>query len=284
MVHTAHWRYFALALMAVTCSALAQTAPYVVESQLDQIHIVALEALPQAPASSTNECVDIWREPDTAAGKVIAAHGWTVTSEVPLDGFTLVGFYSDARLGTSSMCFIKDGNVAVYRDTTLLAIVYGPEQPRAEADQHVSPTAVVASTPIPHTARLWSSPGGGRPAADLFIAKQRIQVQAVADREPVCDGGAAIPDLHGMPITEARQRLLATGWTPVPGPADSRQYEPVKSLYQQGVTEVQDCSGTGLGYCSFHYQRDDEHTDLSVSSVGEEFRVDDYNAECNDPD
>lgn len=100
------------------------------------------------------------------------------------------------------MCFIKDGNVAVYRGTTLLAIVYGLDQPRAEADEHVSPTAVVASTPIPHTARLWRSPG----------------------------------------------------------------------------------AGTGRGYCSFHYQRDDEHTDLSISSVGEEFRVDDYNAECNDAD
>ena len=52
-----------------------------------------------------------------------------------------------------------------------------------------------------------------------------------------------------------------------------------EELFKQGVVEVQDCSGTGYGFCGFNYRHRKGFT-LSVRSMGEDYAVDGYSVHC----
>ena len=89
----------------------------------------------------------------------------------------------------------------------------------------------------------------------------------MAPQETLCGGKAVVPNIYGKPINEARRLLWARGWAPVPTrpapEAASREGE----LAKRGVTEVEGCSGTGFGYCSYNYRGGGGL--LSVATVGE---------------
>jgi hypothetical protein len=56
----------------------------------------------------------------------------------------------------------------------------------------------------------------------------------------------------GEPYSRARQTLLRAGWRPAPG----RGYRGlIDSFLRVGWVEVSNCSGTGLGFCSFDWKR-----------------------------
>lgn len=79
----------------------------------------------------------------------------------------------------------------------------------------------------------------------------------------------------GMPISEARAELLRQGWVPVrvdkklaDGERENLDAE-ARLLFEAGFFEVEYCTGTGLNYCSFNYQRRGEC--LRINTQGEYF-------------
>ena len=58
----------------------------------------------------------------------------------------------------------------------------------------------------------------------------------------------------GMPYAEARELILQQGWVPQEGP-EPGPYGGERVLYEAGFTEVESCSGTGLGSCLFYFSR-----------------------------
>ncbi|MBE9063088.1 hypothetical protein [cf. Phormidesmis sp. LEGE 11477] len=56
----------------------------------------------------------------------------------------------------------------------------------------------------------------------------------------------------GMPYAEARARIIQQGWVPEAGP-EPGPYGGERALYDEGYTEVDSCSGTGLGPCLFYF-------------------------------
>lgn len=71
----------------------------------------------------------------------------------------------------------------------------------------------------------------------------------------------------GQTFISARQHIIADGWNP-------QKFEPIvrfgieRSLYQNGVQEVESCSVDGAGYCIFNYKRNQQC--LTLLTAGEQ--------------
>lgn len=82
-----------------------------------------------------------------------------------------------------------------------------------------------------------------------------------------------VPLMSGVPIGTANAKLLAAGWQAVvthrkfaDGVEESSVGE-AGTLKADGITSVEDCSGTGLSFCTFNYRRKKDC--LRITSQGE---------------
>lgn len=64
--------------------------------------------------------------------------------------------------------------------------------------------------------------------------------------------------LLNIPYHEARKVILENGWKPMPNHNRANIYTSSTAIEFQklGFIEVDDCSGTGMGYCAFHFKND----------------------------
>jgi len=241
------------------------------------VYIVAVQVLPKAPEDGADDCGGAnVAMLGTAGGHAVAEQGWTVNAETLVDGYTVISFYSDARQGENGMCLIKNGNVAIYKDSTLKALIYGPRV--ADDDDSVSPVAMAIDAGLPHRIQLWDSVGHNGPTAELVVNGNALSVQTLPDPESYCDGAAVVPTVYRENIEQARKRLLKAGWVPVRA-ADLPRQDPASDLVADGVIEAQGCAGTGLGFCDFAYRKG-EHLTLSVGTIGDEHRVTSLDVTC----
>ena len=224
--------------------------------------VVELRRLPPPPEPvEAGSCDHLLVEPQSAGGVEAKALGWAVTAEVSLGGLDVVSFVGKMEPGTSGSCRTSDGNVALFESNQLRWLVYGEKgaNGRIGSIQSFEQKAI----------RIWSGDFLPQPVADLNVdAGGAVFLSALADEEQFCDGQATVPNIYGMPIAAARQELVSAGWGPVLGilpgePSDSR----AKSLKAAGIYEVQSCSPTGFGFCSFGYGG--QFAELSVVTVGE---------------
>lgn len=59
---------------------------------------------------------------------------------------------------------------------------------------------------------------------------------------------------QGMPYAQARKILLEAGWQAVELSPNRERFSPLDYIIDQlGYNEVEDCSGTGMGYCRFSF-------------------------------
>ena len=85
-----------------------------------------------------------------------------------------------------------------------------------------------------------------------------------------------------IPYSEARTVILQSGWKPIPNnESDDEIGSHAIDLRNKGYVEVDDCSGTGMGYCAFHFQND-KGTFLLVTTQEAPFAG--YNPELMDTD
>jgi hypothetical protein len=225
------------------------------------LEAVLLDTLPPAPADRGDPgfCPLVMGQPATPAGQAVQAKGWQVTAEFPIGDLTAVSFAGRVTPVTSGACEIMDGNVGVFAGDRLVALVYG-----TEPDE----TRIGSLRPFGrHGLRILSGdilPGS---VADLTLTGDTLTVTDPAPEEPVCNDRAIVPDIEGLPIDQARRALQAGGWTPVPGSAADRTLGWTEDLAAMGLPEIQDCSGTGFGFCLFAY--DHPAATLNVVTVGE---------------
>ncbi len=229
---------------------------------MDGLLMVELRRLPPAPEPvEADSCDHLLVEPGTTGGAEAKALGWAVTGEVSLGGLDAVSFVGGFEPGTSGSCRSSDGNVALFEGDQLRWLVYGEEgaSGRIGSIQPFEDRAI----------RIWGGDFLPQPVADLHVdASGAVSLAALADEEQFCDGQALVPNIYGMPIAAAREELASAGWGPLLGilpgePADSR----AEALKAAGIYEVQSCSPTGFGFCSFRYSG--QFAELSVVTVGD---------------
>ncbi|MBF0680309.1 MAG: hypothetical protein IR164_15390 [Devosia sp.] len=247
-----------LASAVFASGSVADTLP----SGMDGLVVVELTRLPPAPQPVEPAlCDHLLVEPRTAGGAKAKALGWAVTGEVSLKGFDVVSFVGGVEPGTSGSCQTSDGNVALFDGEQLHWLVYGEKG----AGARIGSVQSFENAAI----RIWDGEFLPQPIADLHVDKGgAISLVALADVEQFCDGQAAVPNIYGMPIASAREELASAGWGPILGihpgePADTR----AEALKASGIYEVQSCSPTGFGSCSFRYSG--QFAELSVVTVGE---------------
>jgi hypothetical protein len=245
--------FFRLSLASLAANlaapALAETQ---YGSEVPGLELVALDNLPAAPAGEDGGggC-GVVPSPETPAGRAAAAQGWKVTSEVPFGDLTAVSFVANVEPSTSGTCFLRDGNVGLLYATKSEEEMIGFVEPFGTGGLRVL-SGDMLPTPI----------------ADLQrIGTNGVAVTPLAKEEPVCGGTAVVPNIYYMPIDKARVLLMSAGWEPVTGSAETQSSGMTGAIAAAGVIEVEDCSGTGLGFCAYRYSG--PAGELGVTTAGE---------------
>lgn len=266
--------YGACLVLGVALTAAAQTnapAPRVV-SELKDIRMKALANLPRAASPVDREsCSQRVIQPKSAAAKLVVAQGWAVMSDVPLGPYRAVSFAGQMEPATSGTCSITQGNVAVFENGKLIALVYG----KSAEDAAIGRLAPLEGGAV----RIWDGDIAPSPAGDLRIdADGTLRLSRVADEDSVCKGRAKVPNVYNMPIDKARKVLVANGWNPVRSSASG---EPRHSaLVKRGIVETGSCAGTGLGFCDFGYAGPAGKLTLTTAGDGDLPSVTDYDVKC----
>lgn len=230
-------------------------------SQVPGLAIAALDDVPNSPMDQGDRegCSHkLVGGPTTPAGEVAHFQGWGVTAEVPLGDLTAVSFVGRFGQGTSGSCELLDGNLGLFAGDRLQAVIYATDPEK---------TLIGFAVPFGDGGlRLWSGDFLPVPLADVQrTASGGIAVVPLAQREPVCNGAAELPLMYGLPIDRARALLIAEGWQPVTGQTNTASY--AAEIAAAGVPEVEDCSGTGFGYCAYRYTG--AAGTLNVTTMGE---------------
>ena len=251
-----------LPLCLLAALAAPAGAEITVTSQPYGFALVLLDTLPPAPTDQgdTAFCDHLFLStPDTPAGRDAQAKGWHLTAELPFAGLTAVSFIGSATPATSGTCDLIDGNVGFYSGDQLVALLYGtlPDERMIGRIRPFGDTGlrVLSGDVLPYT------------MADLTTDGTSITVTDPAKVEPVCTNTAEIPEIEGLPIDEARARLIRSGWTPVPGDPAQQAYSQAAGIAAAGVREVEECSGTGFAFCAYSYTG--PAGDLTVVTAGE---------------
>lgn len=236
-------------------------APPAVLSHVPGLTITPLKRLPAAPptASSRDQCGT--SDATSDGGKVASALGWGVVAEQKFGPYEAVSFAGAFAPMAGGACAIDKGNVALFRGTRLVALVYA------------SPTS---EEPIGNLSRVGERlrifDGGPAPApvGDIALMPDgAIAVEPVAAEERVCGGSGVVPNIYGKRIDSLRKALLSKGWQPVEGkPLEPGHPQPfVETLRRHGIVEATSCAGTGLAYCSYGYRKGGMA--LEVTSYGD---------------
>lgn len=245
------------AVLVLAAGAAAAEGPRLA-SQVPGIAVLPLTDLPAAPVAKEElqYCSHLFADPQTAAGRAVRDKGWEVTGEVPLGPYTAVSFVGGWLPSTSGTCDLTEGNIGLFSGAQLVGLVYS-----ADPEDQLIGHAVAFG---PSGLRIFDGSVLPGPVADLRLIGTDVAVTPPAPEEPVC-GSATVPYLHGLPIDMARGLLAEYGWQPVPQPAAGAGM--AQAIAAAGVTEVEDCAGTGFGFCSYVYQG--PAGGLSVVTAGE---------------
>ncbi len=256
-------------------------SPLTVSSSVPELRIATLQALPKAPRGAPLDdfCKNKGITPTTPGGKAAAAAGWTVTSEETLGSYTAVGIFSRGGNGTSGICLIQNGNIAVWQGSQLLAVVYDTPS-SAEAGRSGRVGGVTPVEGLPAKVRIWDWIGAG-PTADLVLDKGQLQVRKIAPSDSVCSGRNTVPNVYGAAVPQARRTLAAKGWKPQAPTGDDVDipHDPATRYRKQGMPEFESCSGTGMGYCGLNY-RHANGARLMVTTIGDDHRVASWSVQC----
>ncbi|MGL3821721.1 hypothetical protein [Sphingopyxis sp. R3-92] len=248
---------------AITGTAGPKASPQP-RSEVEGLTFTALSELPANSASDPfNESCSHYRPaggPKSAGGKIAEKRGWFVTSEEKLGRYDAISFVGQLETATSGVCMVHDGNVALFDGGQMVALGYarkGAEQPSiGQLEDRGNATLLIGS--------------GEGPVAPIAILKEEGGVPVLAKlpaEEQLCDGAVKVPNIYGKPILAARKTLAATGWKPVAQELPEGGFGRENDFHKQGVVEVESCSGTGYGFCSFQYAQGSRT--LGVTTVGE---------------
>lgn len=228
-------------------------------SQVPGLETAKLSEIPANTAASEEAglCSVVLPAPNTAAGKSLTAEDWYVTAEIEASGLTFVSFVGKTEPGTSGSCLIRDGNIGIYRDDRPLALIYAD----TKSGRSIGSLQALDGGRL----RIWDGDYLSAPLADLqLVESSLVIVRHISERDSFCADAASAPNIYGLPIHLARRLLLSEGWQPAPRTETSGG-----GLDMGGsLPELQDCSGTGFGYCAWAYVNKSGQI-LRVTTAGE---------------
>lgn len=239
-----------------------------------------LDRLPRAPGRGSKApefCTSYVTEPKSVGARNARALGWTVTGEAPLGPLVAVSFAGGFEPATSGTCVVQNGNVGIFnQEGELVALAYAARG----STKSIGRVSGLESGAV----RIWDGDPPGTPVADIerHNGGYLLRLGALAAKETLCSGRASVPNIYGLGIDRARRALMQSGWTPVPSTADQdERFGREKELRKRGIVEVDGCSGTGFGYCSFGYKGPAGTLSVTTMGDGDFPTVSGYGATCS---
>jgi hypothetical protein len=212
----------------------------------------------------------------TPEGEEIYKKGWAVTSEVRFAAYTLVSFNGKIEVGTSGTCFRSEGNIALFLNSKLQGLVYIDDP----TDTSIGRLSLQEGGII----RLHNGDPTDFPVLDIRYTNDGFSFSEVSDFTTYCEGKNVVPNVYGMDIKEARHEIIKMGWRPLIFQSEGEEITPiVDKMRKEGITEVYNCSGTGMGYCDYsYYQQNDLLLNLLEVSSIEPARVNSIRVDCGE--
>ncbi|MFC4291041.1 hypothetical protein ACFOWX_01285 [Sphingorhabdus arenilitoris] len=243
-------------------------------STIPDIRVSETHVLPQNPDQSELDgfCSHYLTQDVSAYGEMVQKAGWLVTSEHQEGGLHFVSFSSALDPGTSGVCFGRNGNLAMFGDGKLLAIAYS-----ARPDDLV----IGSLDPLdqkPGEFYIGDGTGPYAPIAKMTVRGGISAITPLPAQESYCGGKAVIPNIYGKQIFDARKPLRSAGWRPNSSPDEG--YGGTVTHLRKSVPEVDGCSGTGYGFCTYAYRKG--KMTLGMTSVGEEYNIIGYSVDCGE--
>lgn len=184
--------------------------------------------------------------------KMIKNLGWEVLSETKFANYTLVAFAGEFIDGTSSTCMISQSNIAIYSDEDLLGLIYLNSPEATQIGKLVLSDAGYI--------RIFSGGYIQLPNVEIHLKEHGLVLTHQSNFTPYCNGASILPNVIGLDILKARELLFKYGFKPS-NLADQSIPAWRENLLDEGIFEVDSCSGTGFAFCRFNYSND-------ISSVG----------------
>ncbi|QWP76909.1 hypothetical protein J5226_00395 [Lysobacter sp. K5869] len=245
----------------------ASAAPGALAADLAGLRLEPLSALPAPPKEDSADVAgDCSVEPESAEARAAVANGWKVFGEREWRGYRVVGVAAAPGVLAGMGCTSGGGRLLFFRGGEPVAQVFEPGARAAEGDSGVQGFDKGEE----------SRPRGDDETLTVFdwaVQRARVRAEDGALRlialpalDKYCGGRAAVPRVEGVALPQARERLLAHGWRAAPPEREEPGF--VSGLIHAGYPEVEDCAGTGQGFCSFAY-RNEAGDRLTLVTAGE---------------
>lgn len=260
-----------------------QGGPY--RSEVAGISIGPADQIPLNDHRASPEPCPVYEQDHTSPeARQVKARRWTVVDEMKAGDYHLVTFVARTQLGTSSMCLRGDGGIALFLDGRLQALVQqGPEAGKELPFRDFPASQLVFLSPLDQAGlRIFNGEFLDAPVADMhFDADGGVRITKRPDVDTFCSGRARVPDIYGIEIGRARRIVARYGWAPMIQKRDeSFNAISFERLTKRGITEFDDCSGSGPGYCGFSYLGDAGRLSVTTAGGFDEDYVVAYGVEC----
>ena len=266
-----HFRLVGLALLlSAGIGSVGKTEGIILESHHPEVLVANINSLPSGPNPiAEGNCQNYLTTDLEGNSKAISKSGWGVTSVLTHGPFELISFAGSFKSITSGMCMIEQTNIAVFQNKELIGLFYTlPDLDHKLGSIHKDNLGRI---------QVLSQGGFAVLSFEIISRKNRITLDFPGDTI-ACEGDGVIPNLTFQSIFEVKKHLTNYGWRPtleLSGAEDFMSYFEKDPYYdtrriEEDLPALVTCSGTGLGYCTYLYEREKSYLEITTVSDGDE--------------
>ena len=252
-----------LSVGAITASN-ADITQFEISGDLNNFRFNAIKSIPNGPYPDVSKVPCAWFSVPTddqkfSISRSIQNKGWGILSEVRLAKYHFIAFAGSFDGGTSGICRISQSNIAIFEQDNLLGIIY----------LDGSDASLIGSIRLMDAGfiRVFSGDTIQMPVADIHLSLNAFELKTISDLTAHCNGTSIVPSVFGKDIIEARNVLINHGFEPIEAIEPSL---PVwrMHLINDGIREVDACSGIGYSFCKFRYKN--ENSSVNLITAGDD--------------
>ena len=252
-----------LSVGAITASN-ADITQFEISGDLNNFRFNAIKSIPNGPHPDVSKVPCAWFSVPTddqkfSISRSIQNKGWGILSEVRLAKYHFIAFAGSFDGGTSGICRISQSNIAIFEQDNLLGIIYIDG----------SDASLIGSIRLMDAGyiRVFSGDTIQMPVADIHLSLNAFELKTISDLTAHCNGTSIVPSVFGKDIIEARNVLINHGFEPIEAIEPSL---PVwrMHLINDGIREVDACSGIGYSFCKFRYKN--ENSSVNLITAGDD--------------
>ena len=253
-----------LLLVGAITASNADITQFEIGRDLHNFRFNAIKSIPNGPYPDVSKVPCAWFSVPTddqkfSISRSIQNKGWGILSEVSLAKYHFIAFAGSFDGGTSGICKISQSNIAIFEQDNLLGIIY----------LDGSDASLIGSIRLMDAGfiRVFSGDTIQMPVADIHLSLNAFELKTISDLTAHCNGTSIVPSVFGKDIIEARNVLINHGFEPIEAIEPSL---PVwrMHLINDGIREVDACSGIGYSFCKFRYKN--ENSSVNLITAGDD--------------